>query len=223
MRIFLPLFIVLVSTFFFIDFVCAYNDNVHSVITEISVKKSVVDETLKRLGYDDGLDTEIIENSRISAIEWITTGGVHEDASLDKCKPEQTRASNHFHDPTKSWDAAFFDDDVNATYTREYGRPPVSALLWGLNFIDEGDLQKSVQVFDKNTTGDWSWPKARTLFYDSLTSQLSSERGSKFADSLRALGQVAHLIQDMSVPAHTRNDPHVFPLTSPARPCWPVG
>lgn len=177
-----------------------YNDIVHKVITESSVKRSSITPVLQNLGYSKGIESTIawtIDEVSIKRkiTEWIQEGGVHEDDSLDECKPEQTRAVNHFHDATKSWGQAFFDDDVNKTYIENYGQDPVSALLWGLDYnLDKddvgNDVRISVQDFEKNTTGDWSWVKARDFYYASLVSEQASQRETQFAESLRALGQV---------------------------------
>src|SRR5262249_50620705 len=60
-----------------------------------------------------------------------------------------------------------------------------------------------------NGSGSWSWPNARDRYYQALTLPSKSEREARFADLLRTLGQTMHLVQDASVPAHTRNDPHL--------------
>ena len=73
----------------------------------------------------------------------------------------RTRAYNHFHDPLKSWDEAGFDNVVNIIYRESYGRDPVSPILWGLEI--------GPQDFTENTTGDWSWGKAREYYYTYLT------------------------------------------------------
>lgn len=206
-----------------------YNGILHQKITEFSSKKSNADLALKMIGYNSGLETEINKynngvNLTQEAVEWIKEGGVREDDSLDKCDLSKTRAANHFHDPTKEWSKAYFDHWANGSYVSAYGREPKSALLWGLGYESDGD---SYQNFEDNkpegetTVADWSWKRARNSFYNSLTSIDQSTRENNFADSLRALGQVAHLIQDMAVPAHTRNDAHIFPMSAEnAGPCW---
>lgn len=216
----------LITVLFFSAQSFGYTDNVHRPITELVVETSDIDDSLVGLGYESGIDTpisKIVNDQEIekSVLEWIVEGGWREDDSLDECDPGKTRAANHFHDPTKNWAEAYFDKPANLPYQWAYGSPPVSALLWGLDFDLVDEKQVSVQLFDDNTTGDWSWPNARELFYQSLTSEEPSARHNNFADTLRAVGQVAHLVEDMSVPAHTRNDTHIFPLSSSAKPCWP--
>jgi hypothetical protein len=46
-------------------------------------------------------------------------------------------------------------------------------------------------------------------------------RDAAFADTFRAVGQVMHLIADSGVPAHVRNDIHIFPLLSQSDRSWP--
>ncbi len=50
------------------------------------------------------------------------------------------------------------------------------------------------------------WGTARTLFYKSLKDSDKTVREQYLAESLLKLGCVLHLIEDMGVPAHTRND-----------------
>lgn len=50
------------------------------------------------------------------------------------------------------------------------------------------------------------WANARTLYYNALKATNQSTRENNFAQMFKALGQDLHLLQDMSVPAHVRND-----------------
>ena len=58
-------------------------------------------------------------------------------------------------------------------------------------------------------TNPWSWQKARENLYKGLTGLTKTEREKALAKSFEALGHLVHLVQDMSVPAHTRDDMHV--------------
>jgi hypothetical protein len=60
-----------------------------------------------------------------------------------------------------------------------------------------------------NPVNLWSWKNARDILYKGLTSTTRFEREIFLAHSFKALGHLMHLIQDMSVPAHTRDDMHV--------------
>jgi hypothetical protein len=57
--------------------------------------------------------------------------------------------------------------------------------------------------------GHWSWHDARRAFLDALTEASAEARESRLADTFLTLGHLTHLVQDASVPAHTRNDPHL--------------
>jgi len=60
------------------------------------------------------------------------------------------------------------------------------------------------------SASDWSWQKARQFYRNALSSMQNKEtRELNFASTFRALGQIVHLLQDMAVPAHTRNDTHL--------------
>jgi hypothetical protein len=115
---------------------------------------------------------------------WIRTGSLQEDLPF-------TRALNHFHNPLLPWDQA------GLTVGLQVGQ---SSVLWQQN-PDQRDL-----FLFQDT---WSWPLARTRFLDFLTKPTQAERDRALADTARALGQVMHLVQDATVPAHVRNDPHL--------------
>ena len=194
----------------------AYDDEVHRKINEETVKASQLDLILKdNLGMDNGVDTVLAKlivngNPIETVLQWVSYGGEAEDFGMPwDIKPLSTRAFNHFHDPLKDWDNAGLDHILNLAYKGRYWRDPVSPILWGL---DPGR-----QDFEFNITGDWSWGKAREYYYSALTKLTEEERNQDLAYCFRALGQVMHLVQDASVPLHTRNDVHIFPISTK----WP--
>lgn len=123
---------------------------------------------------------QILNGLRV--IEWFENAGRQED------EPAYTRSFNHFHDPLQPWDLAGF----NKTFK--------SSLVWAQDQGMVGSL----------LGGDWSWKRARDSFFKGLTSLDKTSREKHFSDAFRALGQIMHLIQDASVPAHVRNDPHIY-------------
>lgn len=163
------------------------NTKVHRAINENALSQSNVDTYLKnKLGFSKGIK-EIFNSKR--AEEWISEGGYQEDEPV-------TRTLNHFHDPTKAWDSAGLNDSITIfgfpilTFTGE------SSILW---------MQKSDQSAGGGT---WSWPKARQCYYLGLTSDTKAKREQNLADTFKALGHIMHLVSDVSVPAHVRNDAH---------------
>jgi hypothetical protein len=200
-------------------FLWAYDGKVHIEIDEKATVASQLDAVMKnQLGMNEGINS-IFKKGEVSkdVKKWIAYGGEAEDfgiSSIPLYKDVTSRAYNHFHDPLKDWDNAGLDNAfLNGLYRGHYWRNPISAILWGL---DSGR-----QDFSQNTTGDWSWGMAREYYYIYLTgndfegnvvTDTQDEREANFADCFRSLGQVMHLLQDMSVPLHTRNDAHIFPL-----------
>jgi len=192
----------------------AYDGKVHRKINENAANpnNSSLDEVLKiQIGIAEGIDAELKKDNESKTIkEWIVYAGEAEDFGMSwDIQPLSTRAFNHFHDPLKDWDNAGLDSIVDVPYRGRYWRDPTSAILWGLD--------PDNQDFSRNTTGDWSWGMAREYYYIYLTGKdfegnvvanTKDEREANFADSFRSLGQVMHLIEDMSVPLHTRNDVH---------------
>jgi hypothetical protein len=71
-----------------------------------------------------------------------------------------------------------------------------------------------------NSGGSWSWQDARRQYAAALTNTSLEERGNDFADTFLALGHLTHLVQDASVPAHTRNDDHLLILDPDGYEAW---
>ena len=53
-----------------------------------------------------------------------------------------------------------------------------------------------------------SWSDVRGYYFRALTSTDKTTREDYFALTFQGVGQIMHLVQDMSVPAHARNDEH---------------
>ena len=129
-----------------------------------------------------------VNNKRIW--EWVREGGKKED------EPLYARSLNHFHDPLKTWDIAGFKS-INQ-----------SSIIWSQ---DQG-------LFGSLWGGNFSWKAAREYFYIALTGRdfsgtliayTQGEKEKYFGKTFRGIGQVMHLVEDASVPAHTRNDAHL--------------
>ncbi len=98
------------------------------------------------------------------------------------------RFMNHFHNPLRHWHEAGLHDTVAGVPVRGE-----SSLLWAQN--------------PPGAQG-WSWHDGRASFYQALTAEIKTERDQALANTFRAVGQVMHLIEDASVPAHVRSDAH---------------
>ncbi|MEW6001105.1 MAG: hypothetical protein AB1638_00415 [Nitrospirota bacterium] len=144
---------------------------------------SLNDYLEKQLGFEAGIKEYLSNGSEKKMTwEWIRDAGETEDVP-------QFRSGNHFHDPisNKGFDGVF----LGLLFKGD------SSIIWS---------QKPIGT--QNPGGYYSWFDARDYFYKALTSKTKNERDSYFAETFRAVGQLMHLVQDASVPAHTRNDPH---------------
>ncbi len=112
-------------------------------------------------------------------INWIKKGSADEDLNIGLA----ARSSNHFYNPSgiKKW----ADDSAQANIVSE---PRLTAKQWAHN--------SSEQAFSSG--GDFSWERA-------IRDYASGDKKRAY----EGLGHILHLIEDMAVPAHTRNDLHI--------------
>ncbi len=162
---------------------------INSYIAENNLNGFSLDTYLKsNLGLQSGKNEKF---NSYAVWEWLRDGGKYED------KPPWTfpylRSKNHFHNPINEqgfsgiWDTGFLSGD--------------SAIVWALK--DKGT---------QTPGGYYSWFDVRDYYYRALTSTDKTTRDTNFAQTFRGLGQLMHLIQDMSVPEHSRNDGHYLPF-----------
>ena len=144
--------------------------------------------------------------SRLS--EWLARGSRVEDDPM-------CRATNHFHNPRRDWMESGMRDQPGFVDWRcsisEYPTENLkSAVHWATGYIQPSPNGSKVE-----TGNQWNWDRAREYLYIYLTGRnyagqevapTRSARESFLARSFQALGQVLHLLQDMAVPAHVRDD-----------------
>lgn len=170
----------------------AYDDMItHKDITETAIKKSNLDNYLiSNLGISNGTD-QIYGGKNI--IQLLRDGSQHEDLGI--------RARNHFWNPLNN---EGLDDRVYLIHFT--GLPNRS---WALG-QDESEIPIYVcgtgDHSKDSTCNDYSWRKAKSEFYAALTSITEESRVKHFINMYESLGRVIHLLEDMGVPAHTRND-----------------
>jgi hypothetical protein len=181
----------------------AINEYVATTSNSFSLNSYLVNQ----LGYKNGVQ-EVLNGKEIW--KWIRDGGKTED------EPAYTRSRNHFHDPLKPWDQAGLNSFLFSG---------MSSALW---------IQDQTNRRLTDLGGDWSWKKARQFCYAALTGNSKAldgfkveegwlnsttifgrtnmsdvERKQFLAWAFRAVGQTMHLVEDASVPEHTRNDVHI--------------
>src|SRR3989338_3177144 len=108
-----------------------------------------------------------------------------------------TRAMQHFYDPV--YNRGITIAGIEWKKSKDWAQDTLAQASYSLNFISnptERIFYGTVREFFESDT-DYSWDRA---IYEYAWGD--KERG------LEALGHTIHLIQDSSVPDHTRNDPH---------------
>ncbi len=172
-----------------VNYGLAYDDRTtHPQITEaVIVKSALNDYLIDFLGLPGGIKTPYNGTTILTLLQ---AGSTNED--LD------SRALNHFWNP------------LSLTFSRPRNG--------GLDDILIGYSNKDWAMggfYDCSTSGgyesdcscnDYSWKVARKEFYDALTSTTETSRNEHFKKMYESLGRILHLIEDMGVPAHTRND-----------------
>jgi hypothetical protein len=194
MKYLIPLMLLL----FVANELTALEKDTHYSLNGTIVNQSVLDRYLQsNLGFSKGIK-EVIKGKRVEV--WFQEGGPSED------EPLVLRARNHFHNPLKPWDQSGLTDFGSLD---SIGFTPMSSILWAQDQSDRRWIDFG---------GDWSWKKARSYFYTALTGLDSggnviaadkTQRDAYFAKTFQAVGQIMHLVQDASVPAHVRNDGHI--------------
>jgi hypothetical protein len=191
----------------------------HPAITEKAVRSnSSLDGYLKTyLDLPNGIDTNLLTlwdmfsvprfrniepNKPIKSIsEWIKAGSLIEDEDGHLFIPP-FRPRHHFHDPLRNAGLDNYTDHpfwtgVPSLFPISWIPVGESAIYWGT----EGRSSRWEPKVNEDT-----WKDARNAFYYSLVYENKGQRQGMLVETFLILGEVVHLIEDMGVPAHTRND-----------------
>ena len=160
---------------------------INSYITENNLNGFSLDTYLKdNLGIQAGKDEKM---NSYAIWQLLRDGGKYED------KPPLTipylRSVNHFHNPLTEQGFSGF----------VYGY-----LLSGDSSVGWAQKPEGAQ----EPGGYYSWHDVRDYYYRALTSIDQNTHNTYFAQTFRGLGQLMHLVQDLSVPEHTRDDFHLL-------------
>jgi hypothetical protein len=161
----------------------SYDLPIHAAIAGKAVNVSSLPLYLEsQLGFGQGTQETILGQT---VEQWIILGARLEDIPA-------TRVRHHFHNPLRPWTQA------GLTFGIRLGE---SSTLWNQEPSHDGYLLAG--------TGSWSWHNARQQYLESLGGSTKAQREKSLADLFRSLGQGTHLLQDATVPAHVREDPHL--------------
>ena len=125
---------------------------------------------------------------------WIIDGGFSAD------EPERTMALVHFYDPKN-----------RVAYLTDYqSLVKLGTLYYGGNFVNP-ELSAVDWAFDHDLGSgyfiqDYSWDDGLRYYRDALAD--TSRTNDNYGQAWRAVGETMHLVSDMTIPAHVRNDGH---------------
>jgi hypothetical protein len=206
------------------------NKITHPSVTNTVIQSSVTDDYVKnQLGMVDGMQTQLkyqpdwyqmyiayrlhrggysLGGNERTALEWLKAGSVIEDEDKDVLLDilPSIRPRHHFHDPIHNvgLDNKFDHSNyanlfawITHIYPGEFDVTGQSAIIWSI---------QGTAPFKEPSTNAQSWQDARDSFYSALTEHNPIWREYYLAALFLDLGSVLHLIEDMGVPAHTRND-----------------
>lgn len=204
--------------------VFAYDDSLgaHSMINSLALSKFQTDG----IPGDPSLNNARIDNTPCMGIAWDPSDGdrinppeiavqrvkmLHMwviDGGYSADEPEGTMALCHFYDPTQPAGKRYLTDQqsmvkVLSQYNSEYRNPGIDAVQWAFH----GDQYGT--VFDQQ----YSWDQGKSYLEKALESP--DPNNVNYGKAWRSLGETMHLMADMTVPAHVRNDGHAAALNDP--------
>jgi hypothetical protein len=214
----------------------AFSGKTHKALTEKAVQDSTVNNYLmNNLSMNQGLGAMLLldqstvpEPNRIppdqfeerifpelpsnpcTIMDFLKAGANLEDVPLP-------RARHHFHAPIANTGVS--PPNPNAGLDNKTDHPELanhinklSNIIYGLSFDVTGAsaLKRASGTEDPNWETEYqnyfAWPDIRDYFYKALTEESSATREHYLALMFLSLGHTVHLLEDMGVPAHTRND-----------------
>jgi hypothetical protein len=161
----------------------------HSAINQHIAQNVIADFSFdeylrEQVGFQKGVD-EIIKREGIAQIKGKPPTIFRWVGYGGREEDRIPRMKNHFHNPL--------------TNKGLYGVLN-SAVEWAT--MDNGTQEPA--------RDNYSWYDVRDYFHKALASKDKIDRDYYFALTFQGLGQLMHLVQDMSVPGHTRDDWHAL-------------
>lgn len=136
--------------------------------------------------------------------QWIVQGGFSAD------EPEGPMALRHFYDPTKNSGESWLTDSQFLTnflsrFSSTIHNPKIDAKTWALDVGDRGD-EGATTAERLSLSQDYSWYDAKKYFIKALADE--NDYNMYYGMSWRGVGETMHMVSDMTLPAHVRNDGH---------------
>jgi len=159
--------------------------------------------------FEERILSELPDNP-CTILDFLKTGAHLEDVPLP-------RARHHFHAPIAN--PGVIPPNPNAGLDNKTDHPSLanvintSTYIWyrlTFDLTGESALKRASGTEDPNWEVEYenyfAWPDTRNYFKKALTEPNSAARNHYLALAFLSLGQTVHLLEDMGVPAHSRND-----------------
>ena len=190
-------YITIVLSLFIILFTNSRSANALSVESHQGIAEQAAIKHYSDFALDIFLKTELDmkaglgeQLSTLTVLKWLKRGALNEDKPPYSLFPYLTRSPNHFHNPITGQGFSGF---------------------WWVGFLSGmSSTQWALLPIGSQDDGDYSWNDVRDYYFQALTTENPTARNTYYAHTFRGLGQLMHLVQDASVPSHTRNDAHAF-------------
>jgi hypothetical protein len=204
-----------------------FSDKTHKAISVNAITNSQADTYLKnQLGLTQGLGTSLsldqgfvpageripyaqfearinpeLPSNPCSILNYLKAGANLEDVP-------NPRARHHFLDPIRNAGLDNKTDHPNLSGSFDFWTNKIYGLHFDLTGASAENRALGIEGAGWNTEylNYYNWPDTRIYFYRALTKPNLAGRNHYLALTFISLGQTVHLIEDMGVPAHTRND-----------------
>jgi len=145
-----------------------------------------------------------------SIVEWVKDGGRTADA------PHHFQSLRHFYDPTRRDERQRYLTDVPELariFSQAKGR--LRKRLGVTMQNPEMDARHWALVGTSRIAGQpdnpYAWSRGLEAMRQAFTEEDPERKQERFAFAWRVLGETMHLLADMTVPAHVRDDAHPMP------------
>lgn len=140
-----------------------------------------------RIDWRDAAYEAARKNVPMKFSSWVIEGGFTAD------EPERFMSLRHFYNPLSKFGPEYLTDiPKGAGWTVMGSNPQIDAVTWATTHSDNA----------------YNWFNGFTYLDKAFTAGTVQDAMFNYAAAWRSLGETMHLMADMTVPAHVRNDSH---------------
>jgi antitoxin component YwqK of YwqJK toxin-antitoxin module len=227
-RLFVSLSILLIATLAAPTVAAAYgNPSAHPEINKLAVRafeaRAAADEWLGGTEFGNGKVSGIAvtepgllqikeEERAMTVAEWIAHGGMSAD------EPELPASFRHFYDPLANSGVSYLTDHLDDVieWSGTLGKALIQTAGYFMPALDTKNPQIDARTWAlTHPDNRYSYANGIKYFGEALAAQVTLgadgqpvRTNAKYGMAWRAVGETMHLVADMTVPAHVRNDSH---------------